>query len=143
MGAGPGPLEVVAAQPAGDVHHLANAVQAGLGLGFHGLLRERARVHATQRHLGLLVALGACGHQLPARQALGQQVQRLVAGFVDGALPLRLLCRPGVGQTAGHEGREFVGDQLARARFGLQQRRGQVHARCQVDRQGLAGLPVA
>ena len=35
VAAGPGPLEVVAAQPAGHVQHLANEVQAGDALGFH------------------------------------------------------------------------------------------------------------
>jgi hypothetical protein len=60
MRAGPGPLEVVAAQPAGHVDHLADEVQPGL-LRFHGLRRQIARVHAAQRHLGLAVALGAGG----------------------------------------------------------------------------------
>ena len=95
MCTGPGPLKVVAAQPACHIHHFANEIQAGLRLAFHGLLRQHARVHTTQRHLGLLVALGAGGRQLPARQLLGQSRQGLVRGLGDGALPVSLALRPG------------------------------------------------
>ena len=37
VAAGPGPLEVVAAEVAGDVHDFADEIQAGLFAGFHGL----------------------------------------------------------------------------------------------------------
>ena len=67
-GAGPGPLEVVAAQPARHVHHLADEVQAGLP-GLQGLGRQVAGVHPAGGDLGLAVALGAGGHQLPAASA--------------------------------------------------------------------------
>ena len=33
---GPGPLEIVAAQPAGDIHHLADEIQAGYPFRFQG-----------------------------------------------------------------------------------------------------------
>src|SRR3989344_1827286 len=141
--AGPGPLEVVAPQPARHVHHFANEVQAGPRLALHGLLRQRLGVHAAQRDLGLLAALGARGRQLPARQLLGQPCQGLVAGLVDGALPVGLSLRPGVGQAAGDQGGQFVGDQLAGAGLALRQRGGQVHRGREVDGQRRAFLPVA
>ena len=71
MGAGPGPLEVVAPQPTGDVDHLANEIQAFLGR-FHGLLRQGLGGHATHRDLGFFVAFGPSGLQGPVRQGLGQ-----------------------------------------------------------------------
>ncbi len=143
MRARPRPLEVVAAQPAGDVHHLADEVQAGLRGRLHGLLRQRARVDAAQRHLGLLVAFGAGGRQFPARQLVRQPRQRLVGGLVDRALPVGALLCPGIGQAAGHQRGELVGDQLLRPCLALRQRPGQVGAGREVDGQRRAGLPIA
>jgi EAL domain-containing protein (putative c-di-GMP-specific phosphodiesterase class I) len=136
--AGPGPLEVVAAQPAGDVHHLANKVQAGLGLALHGLLRQCLGVHAAQRDLGLFVALGARGRDFPARELVGQLGQGLVAGLVDGALQLGVLGHPGIGQARGHVLGQLVGHQLARLQLGAGQQLRHVHAGQQVDVQRCA-----
>lgn len=52
VGAGPGPLEVEAAQLAGDVQHLADEEQARHRLGLEGLGGHRVRVQAAQGHLG-------------------------------------------------------------------------------------------
>ena len=119
MCARPGPLEVVAAQPAGDVHHLADEIQARLRGGLHGLLRERARVDAAQGHLGLLVAFGPGRRQLPSSQLFCQPRQGLVGGLVDGALPVGALLRPGVGQAAGDMAGQLVGDELLRPGLAL------------------------
>src|SRR5215212_3214785 len=54
---GPCPLEIVAAEPAGHVHHLADEVEARHRLRFHGAGIELAGVDAAQRHLGGAVAL--------------------------------------------------------------------------------------
>ena len=70
MAAGPGPLEVVTAQPAGDIDHFADEVQAAL-LGLHGLAGQVTRVHAASGDLGLRIALGTRGRQLPALEPLG------------------------------------------------------------------------
>ncbi len=112
VGAGPGPLEVVAAQPAGDVDHLADEIQPGL-LRLHRLRRQVAGVDAAQRDLSLFVALGAGGHQFPARQTLGQAGQGLVAAVGDRPLPVGVLGHPGFGQARRHPLRQFVDQQLA------------------------------
>src|SRR4051794_23687238 len=57
--AGPGPLEIVAAEPTGYVDHLTHEVQPGDALRGHGPLVERGGVAPAHRHLGGAVALRA------------------------------------------------------------------------------------
>src|SRR5687768_7773307 len=45
VGGGPGPLEVEPAEPAGDVHDLADEIEPGDVSGFHRLRRQLGRVH--------------------------------------------------------------------------------------------------
>src|SRR4051812_10930677 len=54
----PGPLEIIAAQPTGNVHDLADEIEAGYGLGLHGLGVQRFGIDAAQGDLGGAVALG-------------------------------------------------------------------------------------
>ncbi len=68
---GPGPLEIEAPQPAGDVHHFADEVEAGHPLALHGLGAELIGVHPAQGHLGGAVALVSAGLKLPAVELLG------------------------------------------------------------------------
>ena len=144
MGAGPGPLEVVAAQPAGHVHHLADEIQAGLLARLQRLRREVARVDAAHGDLGLGIALGAGGRELPALQALGQPRQRLVGRLGQRALQGRVVGAEGFGQARRQPLRQFPGHQPARAgRLGLAQRGRQVDAGRQVDGERRARLPVA
>ncbi len=140
--AGPGPLEVVAPEPAGDVHHFADEVQTRLGR-FQGLRGKVARVDAAGRHFRLLIALGPGRHQGPAREALRQRGQGLVRSFVDRALPIPLPRDPAVGQPRRQPGGEFVGDEPARRGLASQQLLQQVGARRQVDAQRLALAPIA
>ena len=70
-------------------------------------------VHPAQGDFGLAVALAAVGADFPAGEALGQPGQGLVAGVADGFLPVGILLRPRIGQAAGHQAGEFVGDQFA------------------------------
>ena len=120
MTAGPGPLEVVAAQPARDVHDLTNEIQAFLGR-FHGFLRQGLGGHAAHRDLGFSVAFRPCGLQGPRGQGLGQVAQGAVAGLVDGALPLGVTRHPGVGKPRGQPLGQFVGNAFAGAEFGIGQ----------------------
>src|SRR5690606_9376460 len=46
----PGPLEVIAAEPAGDIHHLADEKEAADGFGFHGLGIELTRIDPSKRN---------------------------------------------------------------------------------------------
>src|SRR5436190_13147891 len=55
----PGPLEVVAAEPAGNVDRLAYHEQTGDLARFQGARREFVGIDAAQGDLGLGVALGA------------------------------------------------------------------------------------
>ena len=142
MGTGPGPLEVVAAQPAGHVDHLANEVQPGL-FGFHGLGRHIARVYPAQRDLGFFVALTARGGQAPIGQGFGQFGQGFVGHLGGGALQGRVLADPGFGQATGHQTGQFVAQQFFGAQFGFLQALGQVHLGGQVQANRCAFLPVA
>src|SRR3954467_9774089 len=56
MSRGPRPLEVVAAEPAGDIDHLSNEVETWDGAGFHRLLRERVGIDAAKRDFGFRIA---------------------------------------------------------------------------------------
>src|SRR6185312_14743225 len=82
---GPGPLEVVAAQPAGDVHHFADEVQAGHELRLHRAGREPVGVHTAQGHLGGAVTLGAAGDDRPVVQSPTDLMQLGVAVLAHGA----------------------------------------------------------
>ncbi len=62
----PGPLEVVAPQPARDVHYLADKIKPGHFFGFHGFGGKLIRIHAAPGYLGLgitgTVASGMSGY---------------------------------------------------------------------------------
>src|SRR5450830_771377 len=62
----PGPLEVVASQPRGGVHRLADEVQARHLGDHHALLRQLARVDAAHGDFGLAVAFRSVGLDGPA-----------------------------------------------------------------------------
>ncbi len=93
----PGPLEVEASQPAGDVHHLTDEVESGDPLALHGLGAELIGVHSAQGHLGGAVTLVPTGLELPAVELLGnggqgglvQLPQRLIGPTVVGDQRLR------------------------------------------------------
>src|SRR5690606_9452330 len=61
VGGGPGPLEVVAAEPAGDVDDFADEVQAGHVPGLHRRRRQAVGIHAAEGDFRGAVALGAAG----------------------------------------------------------------------------------
>src|ERR1039458_4302602 len=58
---GPGPLEVVAAEPAGDVDDFADEVEARGDAALHGTGVERVGRDAAGGDLGFVVAFGAGG----------------------------------------------------------------------------------
>ena len=62
---GPGPLEVVATEPAGHVNDFANKVQPWLAPAGHRLRAQFARVDPTRGDFGLAPAFAALGHNPP------------------------------------------------------------------------------
>ena len=50
-------MKIISAQPAGNIHHLADKEQSRLRLDLHGLCVQRIGIHAPQRHLGGAVTL--------------------------------------------------------------------------------------
>src|SRR5690606_25724003 len=74
----PGPLKIVATQPAGDIYGLANEVQAGHAARLHRLLIELASIDATTHDFGLAVAGSARRSQLPGLHAFTDATQYLV-----------------------------------------------------------------
>src|SRR6218665_1432581 len=118
---GPGPLEVVAAQPAGHVNHFANEIEPRLSFALHGLRAQLARVHAAAHDLGLTPALAAIGCELPALQLAGQGLQVLVLalGHGAGAVDLQAV-QPGLHPALGEQLAQLLpklalGDALALA----------------------------
>ena len=67
---GPGPLEVEAAEVAGDVDDFADEEQAGNFAAFHGFGGEFVGVDAAAGDFGFFVAFGACGHEAPGMHLL-------------------------------------------------------------------------
>ncbi len=57
-GAGPGPLEVEAAEVAGDVDYFANEKETGDFAGFHGFAGELVGIHATHSYFGFFETFG-------------------------------------------------------------------------------------
>ena len=76
----PGPLEIIAAQPAGDVHRLADRVQARHAACFHRLRGKICGADAADGDFGLGEAFGSVGRERPRGQlALGLFQQRVAA----------------------------------------------------------------
>ena len=65
MAAGPSPLEIISAKPAGDVHHLADEIQPGYLATLHGFRRQRVGIHAAHGDFRFGVTLGSYDDQLP------------------------------------------------------------------------------
>jgi hypothetical protein len=111
---GPGPLEVVAAQPAGHVDHLADEVQTRLAIPWSaGTARACPRRRASPRPCGSPRCRWAPVPSGAAARPAGPAPCRCTRHHR--ALPVGFLGGPGVGQPGGHPGRQFVGQQLARA----------------------------
>src|SRR5882724_4565614 len=95
-GGGPGPLEIEAAEVAGDVDDFADEEEAGDFAGFHGFAGQFGGVDATGRDFGFFVAFGAGGLDLPGMQIPFNYVQSSVGpGFG------RVEFQPAFGETAG------------------------------------------
>ncbi len=74
VAAGPGPLEIVAAQPAGDIDDFANEIKAGHGTAFHRLGGECCGVHTPHGYFRLGIAAGIGGYQGPVAEVLHELI---------------------------------------------------------------------
>ena len=83
--AGPGPLEIVAAEPAGDVDDLADEIEPRHVARLMRLGVERPRVDAAERHFGGAVAFGAGRLDPPGLEPLGQLAS--TASFISPTRP--------------------------------------------------------
>jgi len=111
-------LEVVAAEPAGDVDDFADEMEAGDDAAFEGAGVEGVGIDASGGDFGFVVAFGAGGGDAPGvelalhfgesgvGERAGVSVGRASAG-VEGA--------PAVGEAAGDDGAKFLrgGSQIA------------------------------
>ena len=89
--AGPRPLEIIAAKPAGYVNRFADHEQARDTLGGHGLRTELGGRDAPARHFRLGIALAPVGRELPSAQsALGR--------IEDGTYGLCTVCGRPIGE---------------------------------------------
>jgi len=74
-GGGPGPLEIEAAEVAGDVDDFADEEEAGDFAGFHGFAGEFGGVDAAGGDFGFFIAFGACGADGPGVQFPFERVE--------------------------------------------------------------------
>ncbi len=61
----PGPLEIIAAQPAGHIHAFADEIEVGQGFRRHAARIEARRINTAKRDLRRAIAFGAGGLDLP------------------------------------------------------------------------------
>ena len=156
-GGGPGPLEVVAAEPAGDVDDFADEEEAGDDAALQGAGVERVGVDAAGGDFGFVVALGAGGREAPGVELafhFGEGGVGQTAGLGVGGMGSGVEGAPAIGHAAGHDGAEFLrhGGEVA-AGFGIwvgevreDAEVGGAGGRCgvggEVERDGFAGAPV-
>src|SRR3546814_21091147 len=86
--AGPSPLEVIAAEPAGDIHRLAYEIEAFYRARFHRPGGKPRGIDAACGHFRLCIAFRSCGREAPLLDPLGRRRQ-LPAGPV-GTLACKL-----------------------------------------------------
>src|SRR5690554_1707015 len=77
---GPGPLEIIAAEPAGHVHRFADNIKAGLAVGLHRFGADTLGVDPAERYFGGAIAFGAAGGEVP--------MSELVANLAEGGVAL-------------------------------------------------------
>src|ERR1039458_6940551 len=112
----PRPLEVVAAELPGDIHHLADEIQARYFDAFHGLRRQRARIDPAASHFGLGIADRTGRGDLPIVQLRGDLfallvvilIERLVLDFIM----LGELGTPHIGEALGEPLRQEIAQQF-------------------------------
>ncbi len=87
----PGPLEIEAPQPAGDVEDLSDEIKPGDVAGLEGLRGQFTGVDPAPRDFGFAVARGCAGLDLPVMKNAGEGLAVLLGQPVDGAvLPMQL-----------------------------------------------------
>ena len=137
-GGGPCPLEVEAAQVAGDVDDFADEEEAGDFAGLHGFAGEFVGVDATGGYFGFLKAFGARGADFPGVQF---PFERFEGGVRPGLW--RVVLQPAFGEALGQKflkGFFGYGDGAC-ARFA--DFLCGVAVRGEIDLDGFAFLPVA
>ena len=140
-GAGPGPLEVVAAEPAGDVNDFADEEEARGEFAFEGAGVEFVGGDAAGGDFGFLEAFGAGGGDGPGVK-VGFECGDAVVGPVAGTL-LRVEFDPAFGEACGKSDAESgVGGVPVAAGACVQERGEDFDFGCEVDVQRCAGFPV-
>ncbi len=74
MGAGPGPLEIIAAEPAGDVDRLADHIEAGKALRLHRFRRQFRRADPADGDFRLGKAFGAVRAEWPVGEGVPRRL---------------------------------------------------------------------
>ena len=100
---GPGPLEIEAAEVAGDVDHFSDEVETWDVAGLHGLGGETGGIDATGGDFGFFVAFGAGGLEWPVVQAGGEGIDFAITpdGYGLAGTGCSMKFAPAVGQALG------------------------------------------
>ena len=140
----PGPLEIVAPQPAGDVEDFSDEIKPGNFVGLEGLGGQLTGVNPAPRDFGFAVALGSAGLELPVMKDAVEG-----RGVPLGKLPGRAVLLPiQIQETLGQAFGQVLSQQgfeCGFRTFGLPLQDGVVQAqvRQQVEGDRLARGPVA
>jgi hypothetical protein len=137
-GGGPGPLEIEAAEVAGDVDDFADEEEAWDFAGFHGFAGEVGGVDAAGGDFGFFVAFGAGGADGPGVQFRFERVESDV-----GPSFWRMELEPAFGQAVGEEFVEGLFRYRCGARAGLANFLGGFAAGSEIDLQCFAFFPIA
>jgi len=139
----PGPLEIIAPQPAGDVEDFSDEIKPGDLAGLEGLGGQFTGVDPASRDFGFAVALGSAGLDLPVMKDAGDGCRVPLGKLPDGAVLLPIQIQETVGQAFGQVLSQQGFECGARA-FGLPLQDGLVQAqvRQQVERDRLTRGPV-
>jgi len=139
----PGPLEIEAPQPAGDVEDLSDEIKPGYLAGLEGLGGQFTGVDPAPRDFGFAVALGPAGLDLPLMEDAGEGHGVPLGNLPDGAVvPVQI--QETVGQAFGQVLSQ-QGFECGVWAFGLPLQDGLVQAqvRQQVERDWRTRGPVA
>ncbi len=103
---GPGPLEVVTAEPAGDVDDFADEEESSHAAGLHGSGVEFGGVNSAGGDFGFAVAFGAGGEDAPGVELGFQGGDGDVGEGALGGVRRKVTGEEAVGPAGGEEGAE-------------------------------------
>ena len=134
---GPSPLEVEAAEMAGDIHDFANKEETGDFAAFHGFAGKFIGVHTAGGDFGFFITFGSCRSDDPFVNLTLESFERLIR-----PLGWSVEIEPAHGKTLRENSLQLGAHGRDIPDFALAQGRGDVTAWSQVHSDRFASVPV-